>query len=53
VKYEVKNGVVTPKGDVDSQRQRTQAERVAAAIPNVQQVVNEIRVKNQKATSGD
>jgi hyperosmotically inducible protein len=51
VKYDVKNGVVTLKGEVDSQSKRSKAERIAASVPNVQQVVNELQVKNQKATS--
>ena len=51
VKYAVKNHVVTLTGDVDSEAKRTQAERVAAGVLNVQQVVNEMQVKGQKATS--
>jgi hyperosmotically inducible protein len=51
VKYDVKNGVVTLKGDVPSQTKREQVEKLAASIPNVKQVVNEIEVKNPKATS--
>ncbi|MHB8539884.1 MAG: BON domain-containing protein [Candidatus Acidiferrales bacterium] len=51
VRYDVKNGVVTLTGDVNSQARRTQVERVASTVPNVQQVVNELQVKNQKATS--
>jgi hyperosmotically inducible periplasmic protein len=51
VKYAVKNHVVTLTGEVDSQRKRARAEEVASAIPNVQQVVNELQVKGQKATS--
>jgi hyperosmotically inducible periplasmic protein len=51
VKYTVKNHVVTLTGDVDSQEIRTKAETVAAAVPNVQQVVNELQVRVQKATS--
>ena len=51
VKYSVKNGVVTLTGTVDSQEKRAYVQQVAAAVPNVQQVVNEIQVKNQKATS--
>jgi len=50
VKYSTKNGVVTLTGDVNSQQLRDQAQQLAAAVPNVQQVVNEIQVKNQKAT---
>ena len=51
LKYDVKNGVVTLKGDVDSQSERAQAAKLAAGVPNVSQVVNEVQVKNQKATS--
>ncbi len=51
VRYDVKNGVVTLKGDVPSQSKRTSVEKVAADVPNVKQVVNKLEVKNQKATS--
>ena len=51
VKYSVKNDVVTLRGEVDSQAKRQQAETVAVAVPNVKQVVDELQVKNQKATS--
>ena len=51
VKYSVKNNVVTLTGDVDSQALRGQAQQVAASVPNVQQVVNELQVKGQKASS--
>lgn len=51
VKYDVKNGVVTLKGEVPSQAKREQVEKLAASIPNVKQVVNEIEVKGQRATS--
>ena len=51
VKFDVKNAVVTLKGEVDSQSLRHQAMVVAQGVPNVQQVVNELQVKNQKATS--
>jgi len=51
VSYKVKQGVVTLKGKVNSQSQRTMVEKVVAATPNVAQVVNELEVKNQKATS--
>jgi len=46
-----KNGVLTIKGEVNSQAKRGQLEELAASIPNVQQVVNEIQVKDQKATT--
>ncbi|MCX6631409.1 MAG: BON domain-containing protein [Candidatus Solibacter sp.] len=50
VKYAVKNHVVTLTGEVDSPSKRTRAEEVALAVPNVQQVVNVLQVKEQKAT---
>jgi osmotically-inducible protein OsmY len=53
VKYSVKNHVVTLTGDVDSQATRATAQQVAASVPNVQQVVNELQVKRQKATSSN
>ena len=53
VKYSVKNHVVTLTGDVSSQSERREAEKVAAAVPNVQQVVNELQIKKQKATSSE
>ena len=51
IKYDVKNGVVTLRGEVNSQAKRAQVKNIASAVPNVQQVVNELQVKNQKATS--
>jgi len=51
VKYTVKNHVVTLTGDVNSQAKRARAQEVAAAVLNVDQVVNELQVKKQKATS--
>jgi hyperosmotically inducible protein len=53
VKYAVKNHVVTLTGNVDSPSKRARAEDVSAAVPNVQQVVNELQVKGQKATSSN
>jgi hyperosmotically inducible protein len=51
VTYDVKSGVVTLTGEVSSQAKRAQVEQVASTVPNVLQVVNELQVKNQKATS--
>jgi hyperosmotically inducible periplasmic protein len=51
VSHATKNGVVTLTGDLETPDLRQNAERVAAGVPNVQQVVNEIDVKNQRATS--
>ncbi len=53
VKYSVKNHVVTLTGNVDSEDSRARAQQVAASVPNVQQVVNELQVKNQKATASN
>jgi hypothetical protein len=38
-------------GEVNSRTERTRAEEAASAVPNVKQVVNELEVKNPKATS--
>ena len=51
VRHDEKNGVVTLKGEVNSQTKRDRIEKLASGVPNVQQVVNELEVKNQKATS--
>jgi len=51
VRYDVKNGVVTLKGDVPSPSRRSQLAKLALTVPNVKQVVNELEVKNQKASS--
>ncbi len=51
VKYDVKSGVVTLTGEVNSEEMRSRAANVAAGVPNVQQVVNDLQVKNQKASS--
>jgi hyperosmotically inducible protein len=51
VKYDVKNGVVTLKGKVNSQSRRQMVEKLTASVPNVKQVVNELEVKGQKATA--
>jgi hyperosmotically inducible protein len=51
VKFKVKSGVVTLSGEVNSQYKRDHAETVATRVPNVKQVVNDLQVKNQKASS--
>ena len=51
VSYTVKNGLVTLKGEVNSQVRRSAVERLAGTVPNVKQVVNNIQIKGQKATS--
>lgn len=51
VKYDVKNGVITLTGKVNSQSQRKAVQQLAEGVPNVRQVVNELKVRNQKASS--
>ena len=51
VKYEVKSGVVTLTGEVNSEKKRARAEQVATKVLNVQQVVNNVQIKDQKASS--
>ncbi|HLK64842.1 MAG TPA: BON domain-containing protein [Bryobacteraceae bacterium] len=51
VSHSTKNGVVTLTGNLNTPALRASAEKVAAGVPNVQQVVNEINVKNQRATT--
>ena len=51
IHHSTNNGVVTLTGNLPSQAMRASAEHAAAGVPNVQQVVNEINVKNQRATS--
>jgi osmotically-inducible protein OsmY len=51
VKYDVKNGVVTLTGEVNTQSSRELAESVASRVPNVRQVVNELQVRRQLASS--
>jgi|SRR5271170_511714 len=51
ISHSVKNGVVTLTGEVGSESRRAKAQTLASSVPNVRQVVNELQVKNQKATS--
>jgi hyperosmotically inducible protein len=53
VKYSAKNGVLTLTGEVNSQAKRAYVEKMAGQVPNVRQVVNELQVKNQKATASN
>jgi osmotically-inducible protein OsmY len=45
IRYDAKNGVLTLKGSVKNMDQRKEAQELAKNTPNVQQVVNEIRVE--------
>jgi hyperosmotically inducible periplasmic protein len=51
VRYKVESGVVTLTGNVNSEAKRAQVQKIASAVPNVQQVVNDLQVKDQKASS--
>ncbi|HZS28069.1 MAG TPA: BON domain-containing protein [Candidatus Angelobacter sp.] len=52
IRYDAKNGVLTLKGDVDTSGMREQVEKLAASVPNVQQVVNELDIKGKRRPSG-
>ncbi len=49
--HSVKNGVVTLTGTVDTESQRSQLEAIARAVPNTQQVVDEVQTRHAKATT--
>jgi osmotically-inducible protein OsmY len=45
VRFNAKNGVLTLTGSVHNANERQHAEKLAAGIPNVQQVLNQIEVR--------
>jgi hyperosmotically inducible periplasmic protein len=51
IRFDAKNGVLTLKGDVDTPQQRQEVEKTAAAVPGVEQVVNELEVKQRGTAS--
>jgi hyperosmotically inducible periplasmic protein len=51
IDYDSNEGVLTLKGKVKTPAERQTAERLAASVPNVKQVVNEIEVNGQPATA--
>lgn len=53
IRHSVKEGVVTLTGTVDDETQRSRIEDAAKRVPNVQQVVNEIQTRHQRATSSN
>lgn len=53
VNYTVKNGVITLTGKVASESIRNKATQIASAVPYQQQVVNELQISNQKATTAN
>ncbi len=48
IRFDAKNGVLTLRGDVDTAAQRAEVQKVAADVPGVQQVVNELQVKEKR-----
>jgi osmotically-inducible protein OsmY len=53
VTHTVGTQVVTLTGEVASQAERTRIEKLAAGVPNVTQVVNELEVKGGRGTTRD
>ena len=45
IRFTAKNGVLTLKGSAKTTQQRSEAQQLAANIPNVSQVINEIQVR--------
>jgi hyperosmotically inducible periplasmic protein len=45
IHFTAKNGVLTLKGSAKTAQQRSDAQQIAANIPNVSQVINEIQVR--------
>jgi len=48
IDYKAKNGTLVLSGSVKTVAQKREAEKLAKAVPNVQEVVNEIEVKTGK-----
>jgi hyperosmotically inducible periplasmic protein len=45
ISFDAKNGVLVLKGSVKTVTQRDEAQKAAASVPNVQQVLNQLNVK--------
>lgn len=52
ISYDAKNGALVLKGSVKTSAQKSEAQTLAKAVPNVKEVVNEIEVKPDKDTTG-
>ena len=48
ISYSARNGALVLKGSVRTRAQRNEAAKLAQAVPNVKEVVNEIEVKPDK-----
>ena len=53
ISFSAKNGTLVLKGSVKTAEQKTEAEKLAKAVPNVQQVVNELEVKPHKHSTAN
>lgn len=52
IHYSAKNGTLVLKGSVKTNAQKDEAQKLAKAVPHVNQVVNEIDVKPDKDSTG-
>ncbi len=53
ISYDAKNGTLVLKGTVKTRSQKSEADKLAKAIPNVKEVVDEIEVKPDKGSTAD
>jgi hyperosmotically inducible protein len=53
IKYKAKNGTLVLSGSVKTAEQKAQAGQLATSVPNVQSVVNEIKVDPKKHSSAN
>jgi hyperosmotically inducible periplasmic protein len=49
IRFKAKNGVLTLEGKVKTPEQRQEAQKLAASVPNVQEVVNKLDVDQKSA----
>ncbi len=52
ISFDAKNGTLVLKGSVKTSAQKGEAQKLAKAVPNVKEVVNEIEVRPDKDTTG-
>ena len=52
ISYDATNGTLVLKGSVKTSAQKSEAQKLAKAVPNVKEVVNEIEVKPDKDSTG-
>ncbi len=53
ISYDAKNGTLVLKGSVKTRAQKSEADKLAKAVPNVREVVDEIEVKPDKGSTAD